>query len=96
MDGDDILTPSHFVTMNPRLGMPTISIIDDDDDDYDEQQRSAQMFVETYRTGATILASFWKLGQTGYLSSLRERGSYRLQRKEVPWNASHVQVILYW
>ena len=79
VDGDDILTPSHFVTMNPRLGMPAISVMDDTD--YNEHKARRRLWWKHIELVPLSFPALGKLWQTGYLSSLRERGSYRLPKK---------------
>ncbi|XP_077989886.1 uncharacterized protein LOC144444347 [Glandiceps talaboti] len=75
--GDDInsgitLTPSHFLTMNPRIGIP---VIDDDGEDYTYHTTpsSTEKLLQIWKRGQRYLNQFWKLWKEDYLLSLRER-----------------------
>ena len=75
---NEIITPAHFLSLNPKTGTPILKQIDDDDDindpDYqNEELTTAQKLLETWKKGNRHLEQFWKVWKDQYLLNLRER-----------------------
>ena len=67
-----VLTPSHFLVMNRKLGL---SAIDDEyfkDADYQPDKSSTTQLLEGWKKGQKYLNLFWKVWREEYLLSLRE------------------------
>ena len=99
--GDDInssmtLTPAHFLTLNPKIGLP-VPIRDDTDDlDYNPKISSTDRLLATRKKGLKHLSSFWKVWRDDYLVSLRERQQIKLKQPRVqsPFTANVGDVVL--
>ena len=81
--GDDInshitLTPSHFLTLNPRIGIPECDN-DDTDSDYSPHVYSTDKLLLSWKKGLKHLDRFWKIWRDDYLLSLRERTQTKLK-----------------
>ena len=86
--GDDInssmtLTPAHFLTLNPKIGLPTTTGDDTNDADYNPEFSSADTLLVTWEKGLKHLSSFWKIWRNKYLLSLRERQQIKLKQPKV-------------
>lgn len=73
--GDDIestivLTPSSFLTLNPRTGIPHTE--NGDDQTYTPKTSTAEKLLTTWKKGLKLLDSFWNVWRKDYLQSLRE------------------------
>ena len=84
--GDDInstitLTPAHFLSLNPKLGLSSMD--DDDDEDYLPHKSSANTLLKMWKKGQKLLNQFWKVWQNEYLLSLRERFQSKLKSGRV-------------
>jgi hypothetical protein len=78
--GDDIidkqvLTPNHFLMLNPNCGTPGCSI-DRDDNDLELVRTTASDMVRLWRKGQNLLDEFWRQWSSEYLSKLRSRTTY--------------------
>ena len=74
--GEDInstitLTPSHFLTPNPKIGIPEIE--DDLDSDYTPVDNTCNRLLRIWKKGQKLLNEFWRIWREQYLTSLRER-----------------------
>lgn len=83
--GDDIhshitLTPAHFLTLNPNIGLPDL---DDSDDEFNPNRNAAEKLLYTWKKGLKLLNKFWQIWRNDYLLSLRERTQMRLKEKRV-------------
>lgn len=99
--GDDInsymtLTPAHFLTLNPKIGLPVNTEDDTDDMDYKPEISSADKLLVTWKKGLKHLSSFWKIWRDDYLLSLRERPQIKLKEPRVqsPFTANVGDVVL--
>lgn len=86
--GDDInsniiLTPAHFLTLNPKTGIPDSNEEDTEDPEYLPNISSAEKLLQTWKKGQKHLDAFWKAWRDEYLLSLRERTAYRLKERRV-------------
>ena len=86
--GDDInssmtLTPAHFLTLNPKIGLPITTGDDTNDTDYKPEFSSADTLLVTWKKGLKHLSSFWKIWRDEYLLSLRERQQIKLKQPRV-------------
>ncbi|XP_052787361.1 uncharacterized protein LOC128222416 [Mya arenaria] len=84
--GDDVnsmitLTPSSFLTLNPKIGIPSVDI--DSDTDYTPYESSAQKLLQIWKKGQKLLNSFWKMWREEYLLSLRERTQTKLKSHRI-------------
>ncbi|CAC5421233.1 unnamed protein product [Mytilus coruscus] len=82
--GDDInsniiLTPAHFLTLNPKTGFPDHNEADSTDPEYLPQISSAKKLLLTWKKGQKHLTMFWKTWRDEYLLSLRERTANKLR-----------------
>lgn len=81
--GDDVnsmitLTPSHFLTLNPYIGVPEIEY-EELDPNYLPTETSTHRLLKIWKKGQKILDSFWKIWWDEYLLSLRERKQTKLK-----------------
>ena len=72
------LTPSHFLTLNPTIGIPTYDA-DDNDHDFSPNESSTDKLVLKWKKGLRHVQRFWKIWRDEYLTSLRERTQTRLR-----------------
>ena len=84
--GDDIqshiaLTPAHFLTLNPNIGIPDIDT--SEDDNYTPNKNAAEKLLETWKKGHKLLDRFWQIWRNDYLLSLRERTQTKLKEARV-------------
>ncbi|XP_052809626.1 uncharacterized protein LOC128238092 [Mya arenaria] len=66
------LTPSHFLTPNPKTGIPEISV-ESDDTDYSPYDSSCERLLNIWKKGQKLLDDFWRIWRDEYQCSLRER-----------------------
>lgn len=81
--GDDIhstiaLTPAHFLSLNPRIGLSNFEQINTADQDYNPEMSSAEKLLLSWKKGLKIVNKFWKTWQDDYLLSLRERTQVKM------------------
>ena len=84
--GDDIqshiaLTPAHFLTLNPNIGIPDIDT--SEDDNYTQNKNAAEKLLETWKKGHKLSDRFWQIWQNDSLLSLRERTQTKLKEARV-------------
>lgn len=84
--GDDLnsnitLTLSHFLTLNPKIGMPESTFCTDPD--YMEKETSAERLLSSWKKGQKLLNEFWRIWREEYLTSLRERTHTKLRSPRV-------------
>jgi hypothetical protein len=84
--GDDIqstitLTPSHFLTLNPNIGIP--ECLEENDSDYSPYESSVDRLLNIWKRGQKLLNKFWKVWRDDYLLSLRERTQSRLKTHRI-------------
>ncbi len=98
--GDDInstitLTPSHFVTLNPKLGIPE-NEFDEQDSDYQSEDNFSERLLTIWKKGQKLPNSFWKIWRNEYLLSLRERTQTQLKtgRIQSPSDPSVGDIVL--
>ena len=80
--GDDInsditLSPAHFLSLNPRVGIPEVPVDDDEGDPEfhpNVRRSSVEALLKLWKKGQQHLERFWKIWRNSYLLSLRERG----------------------
>ena len=97
--GDDIhshitLTSSHFLTLNPNIGIPEIDL--NNDVEYLPDKSAAEKLLETWEKGYKLLDRFWQIWRNNYLLSLRERKQITLKETRVrsPFLATTGDVVL--
>ena len=71
-----LLTPSHFLVMNRKLGVPAIDDKYFKDADYQPDKSSTTQLLEGLKKDQKHLSLFWKVPREEYLLSLREKLSY--------------------
>lgn len=74
--GNDInsyvtLTPSHFLSLNHKIGLPTHNS-DALDEDYNPNETSAERLLITWKRGLKHLDTFWEIWKNDYLLSLKD------------------------
>ena len=55
------LTPAHFLTLNPKIGLPFTTGDDTYDTDYKPEFSSADTLLVTWKKKLKHLSSFWKI-----------------------------------
>ncbi|XP_045176580.2 uncharacterized protein LOC123537090 [Mercenaria mercenaria] len=73
LDSSIVITPGHFLCLNPRTGIPEIENEDEWDPTFRPVESSAEKLLKLWKKGEKILNSFWKFWQGEYLLSLRKR-----------------------
>ena len=90
--GDDVnsaisLSPAHFLTSNPQIGIPEIHEKYDTEDDPDYvvglRQNSGQKLLSIWKKGQKLLNHFWDIWGADYLLSLRERTKTHIRQGRV-------------
>ena len=86
--GDDInsnmiLTPAHFLMLNPKTGTPGTEENFTEDPEYLTYISSAEMLLQRWKKGQRHLDTFWKSWRDDYLLSLRERTAYKLKEGRI-------------
>ena len=76
--GDNInsgiaLTPAHFLSLNPRVRLPSFGLGDDHDITFNPKVNPAATLICTWKKGLKHLEKFWKVWRDYYLLNLRER-----------------------
>ena len=99
--GDDInsfmtLTPAHFLSLNPKVGLPALSQENTDDTDYRPETTSSERVIALWKKGLKHLNSFWRIWREDYLLSIRERSQRTLKERRTrsPFKANVGDVIL--
>ena len=99
--GDDInsgtpLTPAHFLSLNPNIGLPNFSPDDDYDFNFNPKVNSAEAFIAGWKKGLKHLDKFWQVWRNEYLLSLRERTQTKLKspRVQTPTAAKVGHIVL--
>ena len=72
------LTPSHFLTLVPGIGIPTCDI-DTEDNDSSPNESSPDRLLLNWKKGMKHLERFWKIWRDEYLMNLRERTRTQLR-----------------
>ena len=78
MNSSITLTPAHFLTLNPQIGLPTCDF-DDNDRDFSLNESSAEKLLVKWKKGLKHVDRFWKIWKNEYLISLRERMQIKLR-----------------
>ena len=65
------LTPSHFLLVNPKTGVPILDA--ESDPEYLQKFTLKENLITKWRNLQTYLHHFWKTWSAEYLLSLRER-----------------------
>ncbi|XP_053403147.1 uncharacterized protein LOC128558271 [Mercenaria mercenaria] len=76
------LTPGHFLTLNPRTGIPEADY-DDNDPDCEPYESSTKKLLKLWNKGQKLLNNFWEIWKKEYLISLRERTQSELKSHRV-------------
>ncbi|CAC5415551.1 unnamed protein product [Mytilus coruscus] len=85
--GDDInstitLTSSHFLSLNPKVGIPEIDF-DIRDPNYNRCESSSNKLLQLLKKGQRLLNSFCAIWREDYLVSLRERIQTKLKTSRI-------------
>ncbi|XP_071138465.1 uncharacterized protein [Mytilus edulis] len=83
--GDDInstitLTPSQFLSLNPKVGIPEIDF-DIKDPNYKRCESPSDKLLQLWKKGQGLLNSFWSIWSEEYLIGLRERVQTKLKSR---------------
>ena len=76
------LTPSHFLTINLKIGIPETSD-DSSDTDYTPADSSCDGLLVIWIIVQKMLNEFWRIWREQYLTSLRERTQTFLKARRV-------------
>lgn len=80
------MTPAHFLSLNPRIGIPNFEQINTTDQDYNPEMSSAERLLLSWKKGLKILNQFWKTWRDDYLLSLRERTQVNMKESRIKSN----------
>ena len=85
--GEDIdsgfaLTPSDFLSLNPKTGTPELQV-DDIDPENLPHVSTTQHLLDTWKKGQKHLNAFWQTWCDEYLLSLRERTQTHLKENRI-------------
>ena len=72
MNSTITLTPRHFLSLNPHIGIPELEY-NENDSDYKPYDSTAELLLKIWKKGQKLLDVFWKIWRDDYLLSLRER-----------------------
>ena len=88
------LTPAHFLTLNPNIGIPIMEI--DEDSEFTPIPNVAEKLIKTWKKGMKLLDRFWQIWRNDYLLSLRERSQTNLKETRVksPYSATKGDIVL--
>ena len=78
IDSTITITPSHFLCLNPKIGIPE-TVHGDDDPDYTPYESSERNVLQIWKKEERLINQFWKAWRDDYLLSLRERTQYKLK-----------------
>lgn len=99
--GDDVnsniaLKQAHFLSLNPKVGIPDTIQNDIDDSNYDSQMSSADRPLTIWKKVLKHPSSFWKIWRDDYLLSLRGRSQNKLNESRVqsPYTAKVGDVMI--
>ena len=86
--GDDInsgtaLTTAHFLSLNPRVGLPSFDLENDHDSTFSPKVNPAEILIRTWKKGLKHLEKFWRVWRDDYLLNLRERSQTNLKSPRV-------------
>ena len=93
-----IITPMHFLSMNPKIGSRATANDHEDDPDYNIYNlSSSKNLLEIWKKGQRHQEELWKIWKSDYLLNLRERSQIyikhpRLQSFQEPRVGDIVQV----
>ena len=95
INSDATITPNHFLTLNPKTGVPSDN--NEGADEYLPKESSKDKLLKTWEKGLKLLNEFWRIWREQYLVSLRERTqthlkSGRLASESVPKVGDVVQI----
>ena len=90
------LTPSHFLTLNPKIGLHIYTQDDNDDAEYSPEISLSNRLLNTKKKQLKHINAFMKLWRNDYLLSLRERSQVKLKESRIlsPDSAKMGDVIL--
>jgi hypothetical protein len=80
LNDKEVLTPNHFLMLNPKCGTPTCED-ESDDPDFELLNTTESDIVNLWKKGQNILNEFWKQWTSEYLLGLRQRQSYHHKRQ---------------
>ena len=81
IDSSIVITPGHFLCLNPDTGIPETE--NEEDQEYKPVESSAEKLLQIWKKGEKILNNFWKIWQGEYLLSLRERTQNKIKSKRI-------------
>ena len=97
INSDMTLTPAHFLSLNPKIGLPKLDLEDNDDNEFSPKISSAETLIITWKKGLKHLNKFWKVCKNDYLLNLRERTQNKLKSPRIqtsgPAKIGHVVII---
>eukprot|EP00117_Sycon_ciliatum_P039449 scpid9122/ scgid5519/ len=78
LDFGNVLTPNHFLSLNPKLGTPGMEGDFGNDPTFEPDTSLANTLLTAWTDGQRLLQTFWSEWQYSYLPTLRERGQTAL------------------
>ena len=95
LESNITISPSHFLSLNPKTGIPSED--DEDTDAFVPVETTKDKLLKTWKKGQKALDEFWKIWREEYLVSLRERTqtllrSGRFKATEIPKVGDVVQI----
>ena len=83
INSDLVLTPLHFLSLNPKTGIPNVVSDDEADCDFNPKISSADSLLHIWKKGLKHLKAFWRVWRDSYLLSLRERTQMKLKTPRI-------------
>ncbi|XP_060588478.1 uncharacterized protein LOC132743899 [Ruditapes philippinarum] len=71
LDSNITISPSHFLTINPKTGVPE-NIIDINDENYEQRESSSERLLKLWKKRQKTLDDFWKIWRDEYLVFVKE------------------------
>ncbi|XP_053376547.1 uncharacterized protein LOC123535785 [Mercenaria mercenaria] len=82
--GENVLTPAHFLCLNPRIVTQSIEHdLDENDEDYVPHESTENKLLMIWKKGQKLVDCFWKTWRNDYLLNLRERTQTKLKSSRI-------------
>lgn len=83
INSDSVLTPSHFLSFNPKIGKPNVVSDDEADRDSNPSVSPADSLLRIWKKGLKHLKAFWRMWRDNCLLSLREKTQMKLKASRI-------------
>ena len=83
INADTLITPKHFITHNPDIGLPEIMDHGTEDEKFFTKMSTTKVLLDMWKKGQNHITNFWKIWKNEYLMSLRERKQVHLKQHRI-------------